>query len=432
MKTIIKLQTLFVIFLITTSGLAQDIKEWRGSNRNGVYSAESLLNKWPDGGPELLWSFEELPDGYASLCIVDNTIYTTGKRDSLDVCIALQINGEILWETAYGRSWNGSDPKTRCTPTYDSGKLYVSSGYGDIACIDAHSGNILWKLNGYEKWNIKFCTWGIAESLIVFEDKLIFNPVGDKTTTVAINKENGETIWESKSINDSTAYTSPIQVKYAYKDILINASSSTIYGVNLADGNILWTFKYYDVHTPTWHHRAPIINCNSPVFSDNRIYVTSGYNHCGVMLELNNDGSDVELAWSDTLLDTHHGGVVKVGEHIFGSNWINNAKGNWVCLNWETGKKMWEEQWNTKGSIIAVNDKLVIYDERRGNVGLVDTTPEKFNLISSFRIPLGKGPHWSHPVISNGILYIRHGKALMAFKIGEEETSYWMNRKDRN
>jgi len=60
---------------------------------------------------------------------------------------------------------------------------------------------------------------------------------------------------------------------------------------------------------------------------------------------------------------------------------------------------------------------LYIYDERSGNVGLVKANPEKFDLISSFKISKGSGPYWAHPVIHNGKLYIRHGKVLMAFNI---------------
>jgi hypothetical protein len=135
------------------------------------------------------------------------------------------------------------------------------------------------------------------------------------------------------------------------------------------------------------------------------------------MLKLSEDGSSVSLQWSESFLDPHHGGVVRVGPYIYGSNWQNNSKGNWVCLDWYTGKTMWETSWKNKGQIIAADNMLYCYDERSGTLGLVKATPEKFDLVSSFKIPLGSGPHWSHPVISNGNLFIRHMDALMAFDI---------------
>jgi len=409
--------TAILIVSILSTVKSQEIKEWRGLNRDGIFHEKNLLNEWPDTGPELLWSFDSLPVGYSSLCIVENTIYLTGTQDTMDVCIALEINGKIKWETVYGRAWNGSYPDTRCTPAYNNGKLYVSSGYGDVACIDAISGDLLWQVKGYEKWDIKFCTWGVAESLIVFKDKVIFNPVGENTTTVALDKETGEVIWESKSIQDSTAYVSPILVKYAGINMMINIASANLYGVNLANGDIIWTFKYYNINTPTWSSRAPINNCTSPLFYKNQIFVTSGYNHTGALIELNEDATEAKLVWADTLLDNHHGGVVRIGDYIYGSNWINNSKGNWICLDWKTGEKKWDEKWQTKGSIVSADNKLILYDEKRGFVGLAEATPENFNLISSFKVPLGKGPHWSHPVICNGVLYIRHNKALLAYNI---------------
>jgi hypothetical protein len=79
---------------------------------------------------------------------------------------------------------------------------------------------------------------------------------------------------------------------------------------------------------------------------------------------------------------------------------------------------MWEERWKCKGAIISADGMLYIYDERNGFVGLVRPNPEKFDLVSSFKITLGStGPYWAHPVIHNEKLYIRHSNALMAFNI---------------
>jgi outer membrane protein assembly factor BamB len=110
---------------------------------------------------------------------------------------------------------------------------------------------------------------------------------------------------------------------------------------------------------------------------------------------------------------------VLVDGYIYGSNWLSNGDGNWCCIEWNTGKKMWEEHWNCKGSIIAAEGLLYIYDERRGNVGLLRPNPEKFDLVSNFSFKAGSGPYWTHPVINNGVLYLRHGEALLAYNIKE-------------
>jgi len=129
------------------------------------------------------------------------------------------------------------------------------------------------------------------------------------------------------------------------------------------------------------------------------------------------DAASVNLQYVDTILDVHHGGAVRLGNYIYGANWEHNRMGRWVCLDWSTGKVTYETEWYNKGSIISAEGMLYCYDEKTGHVGLVKANPEKFEVISEFEITHGTGPHWSHPVIKNGILYIRHTDALMAFNI---------------
>ena len=139
------------------------------------------------------------------------------------------------------------------------------------------------------------------------------------------------------------------------------------------------------------------------------------------MIVISTDGRQGHVAWTDSILDNQHGGVVMIDGYIYGSNWLNNADGNWCCIDWETGKKKWEEHWQCKGSVIAADKMLYLYDEKKGTVGLARATPEKFDLVSSFNITQGtQGPYWAHPVIHKGILYLRHNNALMAYDIREK------------
>jgi len=141
----------------------------------------------------------------------------------------------------------------------------------------------------------------------------------------------------------------------------------------------------------------------------------------GAKFALSDDFRNIELMWTDSILDVHFGGVVLVDGFIHGSNWINNANGDGCCRNWETGECTGVEKWNKKGNIIYADGLLYIHEEKRGNIGIVNPDPEKFEVISSFRVKHGKGPHWGHPVIKNGIRYIRHGEALMAYDILEKK-----------
>ena len=182
----------------------------------------------------------------------------------------------------------------------------------------------------------------------------------------------------------------------------------------------MWTFDNwgpnYTGKQGRWDNIAP----NSALYKDGKIFFCHGYDLNGFQLKLSDDLKKVDLTWRTETLDTHHGGYVLVNGKIYGSNWINNNDGNWCCLDWETGETNYEEKWTEgagKGSIIAGDNKLFIFDERRGFVGLVNPTPEKFDVVSKFRVAKGSGPYWAHMHIDKGILYLRHGEYFAAYKI---------------
>lgn len=406
-----------VAFLAVITGLqisnAQQISEWREEDRTGVSAETGLMDSWPEGGPALLWSYLELPDGYSSPSFGNDRIYITGTEGSDDFLVALDMDGSLLWKTAMGRAWSGSTPESRATPTVQGDRVYTCSGLGDIACFDGTTGEIIWSYRASESNNGTYGRWGIAESLLIDGEKLYFSPGGPETMTIALDKNNGTLIWRSESLGDKPGYVSPIIVDYAGKRMIVNASLDHAFGVDASSGEILWKVPHANAR-----QGREDIKCVTPLFHDGHVYVTGGYDTGGMMVRIAENGKSAEVVWTDEVLDVHHGGVVLVDGYIYGSNWLHNGDGNWCCLAWDTGDTMWEEHWNCKGSIIAAEGMLYIYDEKRGNVGLVKATPEKFDLVSSFRVTQGNaGPFWAHPVIHNGVLYLRHTNALMAYDI---------------
>ena len=397
---------------VNSVDLSGKITGWRDENRTGVSSETGLLKSWPEEGPPLVWQNTKLPAGHSSPAIGNNTIYITGVDSKEDVLIALDDKGTVKWQTSYGRCWSAANPESRCTPTIEGDRIYVSSGYGDLACIDANAGNIIWTIRASEMFNGTYGTWGIAESLLIDGDKLYYSPGGPETMTIAVNKTTGDIIWKSESIDDKPGYVSPILIEYAGKKTLVNVSLGHLFAVDVSDGQILWKVP----HLPRPGGRD-LIKCTTPLFSDGMVYVTGGYDTGGMLVKIGEDGMSANVMWTDTVLDDHHGGVVALDGYIYGSNWINNGTGNWCCIEWNTGKKMWEELWHCKGSIISADGMLYIYDEKDGYVGLANINPEKFDVVSSFRVKEGSGPFWAHPVIHNGYMYIRHGEALMVYDI---------------
>lgn len=409
--------TLLGLLFLFQTGLAQQIAQFRGPQRNGVFPETGLLKKWPESGPEMIWAREDLDRGFASVSVTDDAIYLAGLEGNKEYLTVLDLNGNTLWRLEYGGSGRQSYRETRCTPTVEGDRIYLISGRGEVVCINRREKKIRWSVSALEKFKGEFWQWEIAESPLIVDDKVIYTPGGNTTSMVALNKQTGETIWQTESLKTPSAFVSPILIEWGGKKIIAGVLTDHIIGVDAANGQILWKERYHDIETPTWHEWAPKNNCTTPLYHDGHLFVTSGYDHVGVMFQLTKDGTGIEQVWVNKELDNHHGQVLRIGSYIYGSNWIDNAKGNWCCVDWRTGKTLYEKTWFTKGSISAADGMLYCYEERRGNLALVEPGPDDFKVVSSFRITKGSGPHWTQPVLHNGILFIRHGEALMAFKV---------------
>ncbi len=413
-----KILTLLAISLIWSTSLAQSPYGFRGPERSGSYPDTGLLKEWPEDGPELLWSVGDAGKGYSSPVIVGNTIYITGMNSSEDreILSAYRLTGEKIFQTEYGKPWDGTYPDTRTTPTIEGNRVYVISGSGEVVCLDAQSGAIVWKVDAGNLYERNAGNWGTSESPLVFDNKVIYTPSGDQTTMVALNAATGELVWKTKAMGDKGAYVSPLLISHNGHQKIIGGNAKSLFGVNPVNGNIDWAFTDWGSKEPGRDNIA----VNTPLYDNGRIYFSSGYNIGSFMLQLNGDATNATLLWRNDDLDTHIGGLVLINGVIYGSNWINNTSGKWVAVEWNTGETLYEEEWSggkSKGSIITADGMLYCYDERRGTVGLVKPNRQNFEVVSEFRITSGSGAHWGHPVIDNGILYIRRGEALMAFKI---------------
>ena len=202
---------------------------------------------------------------------------------------------------------------------------------------------------------------------------------GEETSVIALNKVDGKLLWKTKSLGGVRAYASSVIIEKAGLKLLLAQTANDLMAINIENGELVWSFNLVKYHPGETGKGA---NTNTPLYFNNEIFLTSGYDHPAIMLTLANDGRSVSVKWINPDFDNHIGGVVKVGNYVFGSNWITNTTGNWICADWNTGKTLYETKWFNKGPIISADGFLYCYEEKSGNLALVRPNPEKFDVIS--------------------------------------------------
>jgi len=394
-----------LIMLCVAFSLSAQNVQWRGENRSGVYNEKGLLKSWAAEGPQLLWHYNGLGEGHSSVAIDAGKIYVTGMTGDIGNLYVLDLNGNLLNKKEYGKEWSESYNGSRGTVTVDNGKLYIASGAGYLICMNQNTLDILWKKDIQADFGAENIKWGIAESPLIVGEKIIFTPGGKEYNVVALNKNDGSLIWSCAGEGDLSAYCSPLYIGDQQAPQVVTMTADHILGIDIATGKKLWSYEQKN----RWS-----VHANTPVYSDNMLLCTSGYGQGSVMLRLINGGRNVEKVWFSSDLDNRIGAMVKIGDYAYGSGDNNKF---WFCVNWKTGEIKYKDKTIAIGVTIADGDGMLYCYSDKGEMALVKATPEKFDLVSKFSITLGTDQHWAHPVIHNGVLYVRHGDTLMAYKV---------------
>ena len=410
-----KLTTLFLsVCTILFLGSCNEIAQWGGPDRNNIYPAKDLLKTWPPDGPPLKLKIENIGKGLSQPVVYKNIIYVTGlESDTIDVLSAYTMDGNLLWRKEYSRAWPRTYPESRGTPTIEKDRIYLVGGLGNLVCLSTRGGDLIWEKEPLKEFEGKYMYWGNVESVLLTDDAALYVTGGDKTTLVAYDKKTGELRWKSKSTGGSKSYASASLVEWGGKKIVLVQTSNDLVGFDASNGNVLWSYNTVQYHTEKGSGEA----ANIPLFSNGDIFVNYGNEQPGLLFSLSDDANSVTLKWRNDVLDTHHGGLVLVNGAIYGSTMIDNTRGNWACVDWKTGKTYWDKKWFTKGSVISADDMLYFYEEKGGHVALVKPDTTDLNIVSTFQVKEGEGPHWAHPSIYNNMLFIRHGSVLMGYDL---------------
>lgn len=380
---------------------------FHGPRGDNISDDTGLLETWPEDGPPLLWKVEGIGNGFASVTVSNGRIYTAGNVEDRLLITALDMDGKIRWQRQNGPAWTKNYPGARGTPTLDGDRVYHLGASGDLVCLKAEDGAVVWSTNILEKFGSEPPEWGLAESVLIDGDRVICTPGGPKTCIVALDKMTGETVWQSESADgDGPSYGTPQLAEWEGLRIILNMTAKALVGVDAVSGKLLFRYP---------HETAYDVNACMPLFHDGKVFVSTGYGSGSELIGLKKEGDRVtaERLWENKDLDNHHGGVILYEGFLYGSNF----RGKWICLDWNTGETKYSENGVGKGSATLADGMLYTYSERK-KVGLVPAVPTAHEPVGSFTIQSGEREQsWAHPVVLDGRLYLRHGNLLFAYDI---------------
>lgn len=398
------------LFLLSLTSHAADWPTFRGADRSDVSSETGLLKKWPASGPKQVWLNKDAGLGYAGYSIVGGTLYTLGARDATEYVIAIDAaTGQEKWSAEAGailtNNW-GDGP--RSTPTVDGDKIYALGGKGTLVCLSAADGKENWRVT-MESLGGKVPGWGYCESPLVDGNLVIVTPGGAQGTLAAFDKTTGAKVWQSAEWTDPAQYSSILPVDHNGARQLIQLTMQSVAGVNAADGKLLWKTDFPG--------KTAVIP--TPLFKDGQVFVAAGY---GVGCKSFKVGPDnvIDPLYDSTDMVNHHGGTVLVDGHIYGYS----DKAGWSCLDFKTGVVKWSEKKALgKGAIHSADGMLYLLEEKTGTAVLIEATPKAWNEKGRFTLQPqtkqrnAKGMIWTHPVISNGHLFLRDQELLFCFDV---------------
>jgi outer membrane protein assembly factor BamB len=413
---LIRMSKIFILVLLTMLWPApkekNNIYEWRGKGRTGVYNETNLLKVWPDEGPGELWTVDNIGEGFVSPVFAGESFFITGEIDSLSILFCFNLKGEKQWQTTLGKEWMKSYPGSRCAPTIVDDMIYVGTGIGNLYCIKKDNGKIVWSKELSKDFNGELPMHGYSEAPVIDDDKIFWTPGGKLNNVVALNRFTGNMIWSNKCFGERSGYNSPKLIELPARTILVTFSAYHLMGLDTKTGALLWSHEQDNYALKDRIPGNGDTHSNTVLYEDGAIYYAAGDGNCGVKLSLSKDGTKISQLWRNKGFDSFMGGIVKIGDYLYG---CGTVKPELMSINAITGQ-ITDSLRIGSGAIIEA-DNMLYYYTQKGDLMLISYSDGKMEKVSSFRIKKGDQQHFSHPVIYKGILYQRHGNVLMAYDI---------------
>jgi len=381
-----------------------DWPQWRGPRRDGVSAERGLLKAWPESGPPLAWKATGAGQGYSSFAVAGGRLYTLGAREDREHVIAFDVaSGKRVWDAPHGQRFsNDRGDGPRGTPTVDGTRVYAFGASGDLTALEAASGKVAWTVNVIRDFGGQNITWGLSESPLIVGDRIIVSPGGPGSSVVALNKADGKLIWKTEA--DRAGYSSAMLHELGGISEAIVFTGQRALGVNIANGRVLWSYDRV---------ANRVANIATPIVRGDHVFLSSDYGTGAALLRLTAAGGGItaQEVYFTREMRNHHASSVLVGDHLYGfSSAILTA------MRFDTGEVAWRDRSVGKGSLVHADDRLYLFSER-GVVALAEANPEAYKEHGRFLLETGSLPTWSHPVVSNGKLFLRDQDTIYAYDV---------------
>jgi outer membrane protein assembly factor BamB len=400
------------IFLDDSTDLdGESWPQWRGERRDGVTTAPDLLAQWPADGPKQLWRIDG-GDGYSSFAVKGDSAYsmiaTTEGQEAI-VCWNV-ADGKERWRFEYdpGRTLQYGGP--RATPTLDGNRLYTVSSTGLLLCLDVTNRKEVWKRDLTQELGAVMPQWGFALSPLVEGDRVFAVPGGKGGRCLAaFSKDDGKVLWTAQ--DDPTGYSSPVATTIAGVRQIIFFTGRRLLAVTPDDGKLLWDFPWhtrFEVNAAT----PEVIHARSGGGELTYVFISSGYEKgCGLVKIIAEDGKfRANSVYESNELCCHFASPVRHGDFLYGLDESRDL----TCLSLRTGQAIWRERGFMKGTLLRVDDRLIVLGER-GKLALIDASPKGYHELAKAQ-PF-RDRCWTMPALADGRLFLRDQRQVLCLDL---------------
>ena len=370
-----------------------------------------------------MWKVET-PLGFSSFSVSNGLAYTlVGRQDEdglqREVCVALEVNsGREKWAVwldrlDYGHSGGNagaSDNKggdgPRSTPSISDGKVYVYDADMNLHCLDAKSGKLAWKVSVQKRHKGQPIKWENASAPLIEGNKVIVYGGGAGQAFLALEKTNGNVIWQSGS--ETITHATPVAATIHGVRQVIFFCVSGLVSVDASSGKELWRQKF----------RFAVSTAAAPIVAGDHVYCSAGYGVGAGLYRISKNGTkfaSTEVWRKQNDLINHWSTPVYHDGHLYGMfSFKKFGKGPFQCVELKTGQVKWSKDGYGPGNVILAGENLIALSDT-GELAVVAANPSAYKELGRRKVITGKC--WSTPVISDGKVFARSTKEAVCLKV---------------